>query len=134
MYGRTGNSKLGPLHLSYPGQLISIVLLGKTTCTIFLPIQSFCPLRNSQQTHVNPVRTYWFNKFNKCLHSNGTKCNRKKGHIKINNFLHRRRKMCMEINFKNNIDPTQRLFLIYSHVLVLDWGKRSFIFNFISFY
>ena len=43
-----------PLSYMYPGQLVSMVL-GQTTTFLFL--QSFYPLRDSQQTHVHPVRT-----------------------------------------------------------------------------
>ena len=42
------------------------------------PLWSFCPLRNTQQTNIHPVRTYWFHKL--CLIKDGhsTKCNRKR--------------------------------------------------------
>ena len=55
----------------YPSQLIPMVLLGQTTT--FLPLQSFCPLRNT----LHSVRTYWFSK---CLINDGhsTKCYTKK--------------------------------------------------------
>ena len=56
------------------------------------PLPNFCPLRNTEHTHV-PVRTYWFNK---CLIKDGhiTKCNRKERKYRNKQFLHWKGKMC----------------------------------------
>ena len=68
------------------------------------PLTSFCPLRNSQQTHVYPVRTYWLTNLTNACIVTVPNVSDKRGNIEINNFLYRRRKICepiknMEITF-----------------------------------
>ena len=57
MYSWTGNLNPGPLHdqlgalpLSYPGQLISLALLGQITT--ILPLQSLCPIKETHNKHM----------------------------------------------------------------------------------
>ena len=91
--------------------------------------QSFCPLRNTQQTHVHPVRTYWFNK---CLIKNGhsTKCNRKeKKYRKLIIFSIEKEnvltyeKYCMNWFKKNLTDPFLYWYLNEEKM----WTKDRFI-------
>ena len=72
----------------------SMVILGQTTT--FLPLQSFCPLRNAQQTHLHPDRTYWFNT---CLIRDGhtTTCNRKERKYRIKQFFSIEEGKCVNV-------------------------------------
>ena len=129
MYGWTGNSNPGPLHkkkgalpLSYPGQLISIVL-GQTTTLI--PFQSFCPLKNNKQMFT----LSGLNWFYKCLIKDGhrTKWNTNERKYRNKHFLHRRRKMCENIFLKkvksflkDNTDPIPHL-----HPCTSTWTRKT---------
>ena len=69
---------------------ISTVLIALTTT--FLPLQSFFPLRNTQQTKVHPVRNYYINKYLlKAGHS--TKCSRKKRKYRNKQYFIWKKKM-----------------------------------------
>ena len=89
------------------------------------PLQCFCHLRNTQQTHVSPVRTLWFNKF---LIKNGysTKGNRKERKIEINNILHDEGKFVnvwkiLKWFLKGNTD----LYFSYLHPCTGTWIRRT---------
>ena len=79
------------------------------------PLQIFCHLRNTQQTHVHPVRTYWFNEF--LINDHSTKLLKMRKNIEKNIFF-----TYMKEKYRSDLTKTrtQNLVLIYTHIPVLE--------------